>query len=209
MYFCLKKGGAHMTRKGTLVLALAIAAALLAYHAAGAKEIIGHAAPNWSGIVGVDDQLHSLADYKNAKLIVLVFTCNHCPVAVAYEDRLIALQKDYKDKGVQVIAVNVNNIAADKLDKMKERAASKNFNFPYLYDATQKIGIDYGALVTPHVFILDPQRKVVYVGAVDDKQKVAEVKQPYVRDALDALLSGKEPPKAETKPFGCGIRYEK
>jgi len=91
---------------------------------------IGDAAPDWTGIVGVDDSRHSLSDYKDAKLAVVVFTCNHCPVAQAYQDRLIALQKDYESKGVRLIAVNVNNIPEDKLDKMKERAKSKGFNFP-------------------------------------------------------------------------------
>jgi peroxiredoxin len=176
---------------------------------AAPKLKIGDAAPEFSGIVGIDDQKHGLADYKDTKLIVLVFTCNHCPVAVAYEDRLVALQKDYKDKGVVLVAVNVNNLPADKLDKMKERAKSKGFNFPYLYDETQKIGRDYGAEVTPHVFVLDGKRKIAYIGAVDDKQNADAVKTHFLRDALDALLAGKEPPQAVTKHFGCGIKYEK
>jgi peroxiredoxin len=175
---------------------------------AAPKLKVGDAAPAWSGIVGIDDQKHGLADYKDAKLVVLVFTCNHCPVAVAYEDRLVALQKDYKDKGVTLVAVNVNNLPADKLDKMKERAKAKGFNFPYLYDESQKIGKDYGAEVTPHVFVLDGKRKIAYVGAVDDKQNVDAVKKHSLRDALDALLTGKEPPEPVTKHFGCSIKYE-
>jgi len=175
-------------------------------HAAELK--IGDAAPDWSGIVGVDDKPHSLSDYKDAKLAVVVFTCNHCPVAQAYQDRLIALQKDYKDKGVQLIAVNVNNIPDDQLDKMKERAKSKGFNFPYLYDQTQKIGRDYNATVTPHVFVLDKNRKIAYMGAVDDNMKADNVKKHYLHDAVDSLLAGKTPPETVTKQIGCSIKYE-
>jgi peroxiredoxin len=170
---------------------------------------IGDPAPDWSGIVGVDDQDHALADYKKADLVVIVFTCNHCPVAVAYEDRLVALQKDYQKKGVQFIAVNVNNLPADKLDQMKVRAEEKKFNFPYLYDPTQKMGYDYGAKVTPHVFVLDRKRKIAYIGAVDDNNNPDKVEVKYLRDALDALLAGEKPPKAETKPRGCTVKYDK
>ena len=169
---------------------------------------IGDAAPDFSGIVGTDDKEHALKDYESAKLVVLVFTCNHCPVAQAYQDRLVKLQKDYKEKGVQIVAVNVNKIDADKLDKMKERAKEKKFDFPYLYDASQKIGKDYGAKVTPHVFVLDKDRKLAYVGAIDDNMDEDKVKKHYLRDALDALLDGKEPPEKVTKQFGCGIKYE-
>ncbi|HUU89648.1 MAG TPA: redoxin family protein, partial [Phycisphaerae bacterium] len=132
-----------------------------------------------------------------------------CPVAVAYEDRVIALQKDYGPKGVQVIAVNVNNIPADRLDKMKQRAKDKTFNFPYLYDASQKMGHDYGAKVTPHTFLLDSGRKIAYIGAIDNNKKADKADAHYVRDALDALLAGKTPPQTETKAFGCSIKYEK
>jgi peroxiredoxin len=172
------------------------------------KLNIGDAAPQWSGLVGTDDQKHGLADIKDAKLIVLVFTTNHCPFAKAYEERLIALQKDYQPKGVQVVAINVNNIEADRLEPMKKRATEKGFNFPYLYDSTQKIGHDYGATVTPHVFVLDKDRKVAYMGAVDDSQNADKVKKQYLREAIDALLEGKAPPQAVTQQFGCGIRYE-
>jgi len=109
---------------------------------------------------------------------------------------------------VQLVAVNVNTIAADRLDKMKERAAKKGFNFPYLYDATQKIGRDYGATVTPHVFVLDKDRKIAYAGAVDDNMQLDKVKSPHLRNALDALLAGKKPPQEVTKQFGCSIKYE-
>ncbi len=197
-----------MTRKWTLAFVLAAAAMLTPTSSFAARLNVGDAAPDWSGIIGVDDKQHSLSDYKDAKLIVTVFTCNHCPVAIDYEDRLVALQKKYKPKGVRVIAVNVNNLAADRLQPMKKRAKDKKFNFPYLYDPTQKIGRDYGATVTPHVFVLDKDRKVAYVGAVDDAPNPKRVKEHFLRDALDALLAGKRPPKPVTMQFGCSIKYE-
>ena len=170
---------------------------------------IGDAAPDWSGIIGTDDAEHALSDYADVKLIVIVFTCNHCPVAKAYEDRLVALQNDYRAKGVQVIAVNVNNLPADRLDKMKERAEAKGFTFPYLYDPTQEMGRDYGATCTPHAFIVGKERKIAYTGAIDDSIKADKVQKPYIRDALDALLEGKDPPEPQTKQFGCSIKWDK
>jgi len=194
-----------LTRKLAFV---ALIVSLAACRSEAAKLKIGDDAPDWKGIVGVDGKNHSLGDYRGAKLVVLVFTCNHCPVAKAYEDRLVALDKDYKGKGVQVVAVNVNNLPADRLDKMKERAEQKGFGFPYIYDSTQVIGRDYGAAVTPHVFVLDQQRKIAYMGAIDDSQKVDAGKTHSLREALDALLAGRQPPQAETKAFGCSIKYE-
>jgi peroxiredoxin len=189
--------------------ALFVACAILPAVLAQASDLkIGDAGPNFSGIVGTDDKEHALKDSESAKLVVLVFTCNHCPVAKAYEDRLVKLQSDYKDKGVQVVAVNVNNLDADKLDKMKERAKEKKFEFPYLYDSSQKIGKDYGAKVTPHVFVLNKNRKLVYMGAIDDNMDASKVKKNLLRDAIDALLDGKEPPEKVTKQFGCSIKYD-
>lgn len=197
-----------MARTLSFAAAVAVLVATTVGCGQAAELKIGDAAPDWSNLVGIDDQTHGLADYKDAKLLVLVFTCNHCPVAKAYEERLVALQTDYKTKGVQVVAVNVNNLPADRLDKMKERAAEKGFNFPYLYDSTQAIGRDYGAKVTPHVFVLDADRKLAYVGAIDDNMKPDEVKKQSLRDALDALLADGQPPEAVTKQFGCSIKYE-
>ncbi|QDS99570.1 Thiol-disulfide oxidoreductase ResA [Adhaeretor mobilis] len=169
---------------------------------------IGEKAPDWSGVVGVDDAKHGLADYSNAKAIALVFTCNHCPVAKAYEDRLVDLQKAYEKKDVQVVAVNVSNLPADRLDKMKERAKEKGFNFPYLYDSTQKIGRDYGARKTPEVYLLDQDRKLAYHGAIDDSMDATKVDVHHLRNSIDAVLAGKKPAKSEVQAMGCGIRYE-
>ena len=203
-----------MISKSGWRFALAGLALLVLAGGSAAKDVkVGDKAPDWSGIIGVDDKKHGLDNYKDAKALILVFTCNHCPVAKAYEDRLVQLQKDYGAKGAQVLAVNVNNLPADRLDKMKERAGEKKFNFPYLYDPTQKMGRDYGAKVTPHVFILgkatNEGRKVQYIGALDNNMKAEKADKHYVRDALDALLADKEPPLAETKAFGCSIKYEK
>ena len=199
-----------MARSYSFALLLALAGLVLSAPSGyAAVPKIGDKAPDWSGIIGVDGKEHKLADYKKVKAVVVVFTCNHCPVAVAYEDRLIALQKDYKKKGVQLVAVNVNNIPADRLEPMKVRAREKKFNFPYLYDSSQKSGKDYGAVKTPHVFLLDKDRKLAYVGAIDDSMRPDKVKTHYLRDALDAVLAGKPVEKPETNAVGCGIKYEK
>ncbi|MEX2306917.1 MAG: thioredoxin family protein [Pirellulales bacterium] len=169
---------------------------------------VGDPAPAFEGLEGVDDKRHSLKDYADAKAVVIAFICNHCPVAVAYEDRLIALQKDYADKGVQLVAINVNNMEEDKLPAMKERAEEKGFQFAYLYDPSQNVGRNFGAAVTPHVFVLDAQRRLAYVGPVDDNQDEAKVTEQYVRDAVDSVLGGKAPEATDVKPFGCSIKYE-
>jgi peroxiredoxin len=187
-----------------------VTAALAASRCYADKLKLGDPAPQWSKIPGVDGKEHSLSDYRDAKLVVIVFTCNHCPVAVAYEDRLVALQKGYQDKGVQLIAINVNNLPADRLDKMKERAQEKGFNFPYLYDSGQNTGREYGATNTPHVFVLDQNRKLVYRGGIDDNiQKPTAVKKAYLRDALDSLVADREPAQADTPHPGCGIKWDK
>ncbi len=197
-----------MTLTTRRVCLLAALTATLAAGANAADLTIGQPAPNFTDIVGIDDKPHGLADYADARLVVVVFTCNHCPVAVAYEERLVALQKDYGPKGVQLVAVNVNNLPADRLDEMKKRAKEKGFNFPYLYDSSQKIGHDYGAKVTPHVFVLDGKRKIAYMGAIDDNMSAGKVKKHHLRNALDALLAGKKPSEAVIKQFGCSIKYE-
>jgi peroxiredoxin len=198
-----------MSRAWKILLAWSLVILLASCNSQAAGIKLGDPAPAWSGLAGVDGKQHSLDDYRSAKLVVVVFTCNLCPVAKAYEDRLVALAKDYQDKGVQLVAVDCNPAPGEQLDKMKQRAEEKSFNFPYLHDsAEQQTGHAYGAKVTPHVFVLDQQRKIVYMGAVDDNKEVGDVKTPYLRAALDALLTGKQPPKAETKAFGCGIKYK-
>jgi peroxiredoxin len=159
----------------------------------------------------VDGKKHSLADLKNKEVLVVVVTCNHCPVAVAYEDRIIALTKKYAakaDSKVGVVAINVNNLPADRLDKMKERASERGFNFPYLYDASQKIGREFGASVTPEFFVLTKDRKIAYMGALDDSMAVKNVKKKYVEEAVDALLAGRPVSTTETRGRGCSVKYD-
>jgi peroxiredoxin len=200
--------------KPTSIALLAFFAVVYSMTEVGAKEgkfnstiSIGEKAPDFSSLPGIDGKKHGLSEYKKAKAIVVVFTCNPCPVAQAYEDRLVELQKAYKKKGVQFVAICANDDKADALEKLKERAEEKKFNFPYLHDVDQKTGRAYGAAVTPHIFLLDRDRKIAYMGAVDDNQSPDKVSKHYLRDAIDAALSGKTPETTETRQFGCGIHY--
>ena len=190
---------------------LAVAAALLLALSASSfagkynKALnIGQKAPAWNGLIGVDGKRYSLSDHKKVNGVAVVFTCNSCPVAVNYEDRLIQFAKDYKAKGIDVVAINVSNRPPDRLDKMKVRAQEKKFNFLYLYDPTQKTARAYGATCTPHVFLLNQKREIAYMGAIDDNQTATRVKKHYLREAADAILL-----ETETKQFGCSIKYEK
>lgn len=163
----------------------------------------------------VDGKMVSLADYKKAKGFVVIFTCNHCPYAVAYEDRIIAIDKKYKELGYPVIAINPNDAVsypADSFENMVQRAQEKGFTFPYLLDETQQIAKTYGALKTPHVYVLQKEGKnlvVKYIGAIDDNsQDETAVKTTYLANALDELLAGKPVTTAETKAIGCSIKWK-
>jgi len=169
---------------------------------------IGNAAPTWSGLEGVDGKKHSLSDLKDAKVVVMVITCNHCPMAVAYEDRIVALTKKWQGKGVEVVAINVNNGDADKLAAMKVRARLKKFNFPYLYDPSQKVGQAYGASRTPEFFVINRDRKIAYMGALDDNEEADMARRNYVDQAIQAALAGKRPSVTETAARGCGVQYD-
>jgi peroxiredoxin len=172
---------------------------------------IGDAAPAWTDLEGIDGKKHSLAELAGKDVVVVVFTCNSCPVASDYEDRIVEFAKKHaRPSGkVALVAINVNKIADDLLPKMKERAESKGFDFPYLYDDTQKIGKDYGANFTPEVFVLNKQRQVVYMGGIDDNSNPLEVKANYLGLAVEAALEGKSPSKTEAPAIGCRIRYER
>jgi len=161
----------------------------------------------------IDGKMVSLSDYDDAKGFIVVFTCNTCPYAVAYEDRVQGLNKKYADKGYPVIAIMPNNInvkPGDNMEAMKTRAKDKGFTFPYLMDAGQDIYPQYGATKTPHVYILQKEQKgnvVKYIGAIDDNYQDADaVKTKYVEDAVDALLNNKEVKIKETKAIGCSIK---
>jgi peroxiredoxin len=198
-------------KRWTLLLSLLAVAALAALPFAAqaaknnAKVEIGQAGPDFKNLKGTDGKDYGLADYKDAKAVVLIFTSNGCPVAVAYEDRMIALQKKYADKGVKLLAINCNNAEAE--EDMKKRVDDKQINYAYLKDATQQSGKDYGATCTPHVFLLDGARKIAYMGAFDDSMAEDKVSKPYLADAIDAVLAGQTPATTETLQRGCGIRY--
>ena len=170
---------------------------------------IGDSAPEWSQLVGVDDKKHSLSDLKDKAVVVVAFTCNSCPYSVDAENRMIALQSSYQDKGVAVVAINVNKVSADRLPAMKTRAQEKNFTFPYLHDPSQQIARKYGAIYTPEFYVLDQQRRVVYMGSMDDSPDGRNVGMRYVELAIQAALAGNKPQIAETIPIGCRVRYER
>jgi peroxiredoxin len=191
---------------------------------AAAPEIktleIGAKAPNFR-LPGVDGKMHRLADYDKAKVLVIVFTCNHCPTAQAYEERIKKLAADYKDKGVALVAISPNDPKAvrldelgytdlsDSLEEMKIRANDKQFNFPYLYDGeTQEVSKAYGPVSTPHVFVFDSERKLRFVGRVDNNERHPDqVTSQDARNAIEAVLAGKPVPVEKTKTVGCSIKW--
>jgi peroxiredoxin len=181
---------------------LALSVLALCAPAFAAELEIGAKAPDFKSLPGVDGKTYSLADMKDAKVVVVCFTCNECPVAIAYEDRFAEFTKKYKDKGVKFIAINARRKSED-LAKMKIRAEEKGFNFPYVAEESGTLAGQYGARVTPHIFVLDQNRAVAYVGAFDDKQ--VSPTEHYVANAVDALLAGKKVEVTNTKAVGCSI----
>jgi peroxiredoxin len=187
--------------------------------AEGIKSLeIGDRAPGFE-LPGVDDRQYSLADFADAKLLLIIFTCNHCPTAQAYESRIIQLHADYKDRGVALVAINPNDDRALRLDElgytdlgdsfsdMKLRAKERGFAFPYLNDGeTQKAAAAYGVVATPQVFLFDSERKLRYVGRIDDSD-VREVKSHDARNAIEALLAGKPVHVEKTRTFGCSTKW--
>ncbi|WP_439151691.1 thioredoxin family protein [Winogradskyella sp.] len=173
---------------------------------------IGDLATDFS-LENIDGNKVSLSDYTDAKGFIVIFTCNTCPYAVAYEDRIEALNKKYASKGYPVIAIMPNNTdvkPGDNMEAMKARAKAKGFTFPYLMDEGQKIYPQYGATKTPHVYLLEKTRKgnvVKYIGAIDDNYKDASaVNEKYVENAVDALMNGKDIKVKETRAIGCSIK---
>jgi peroxiredoxin len=171
---------------------------------------IGDKAPEWKDLEGTDGKKHALADFKDKDFVVVVFTCNSCVVAEAYEDRIIAFAEKYAqpESKLGFVAINVNTAKEDALPAMKERAAKKKFNFPYLYDPSQEIARKYGALFTPEFFVLNKERKVIYMGAMDDKGPPGEATKHYLDTAAYSLLIGKAFPTTETSAAaGCRIKF--
>jgi peroxiredoxin len=180
---------------------------------------LGSNAPAFD-LPGVDGRNWKLQDFADAKILVVIFTCNHCPTAQYYEERIKQLATEYKGKGVAVVAIMPNDPKSvrldeqgwsdlgDAFDEMKIRARDHQFNFPYLYDGdTESVAHAYGPAVTPHAFVFDAARKLRYVGAIDDAERIQHVTKHYLRDALDALLTGQESPVTQTKVVGCSIKW--
>jgi peroxiredoxin len=169
---------------------------------------VGDACPTFK-LPGVDGKEHTNAEFKKDALVICI-TCNHCPVAIAYEDRMIEFAKKFGGK-VDLVAINVNNHESDKMPKMIERSKEKGFNFSYLYDESQTIARSLGATVTPHFFVFDKNRKLVYSGAMDDNVDPAKVsaEKKYLEAAVAAVTDGKAVSVASTKAVGCPVMYEK
>lgn len=206
-----------------MLSALLLAAALFIPAARAADHptlALGSPAPDFR-LPGIDGKEHVLADYAEAKVLAVVFTCNHCPTAQAYEDRLIRLVSEYGPRGVAFVAINPNHAPAVRLDElgfsdlgdtieeMKVRAEHKGYNFPYLDDGpTETVSEQYGPVATPHVFVFDAARKLRFQGRIDDSERESDVKSSDTRAAIDALLAGKEPEVTKTKVFGCSVKWK-
>ncbi len=171
---------------------------------------LGAKAPNFK-LPGVDGKDYAVGQFKAAKALVVVFTCNHCPAAIGSEDRMIRLARDYQAKGVAMIAINSNedkHHPDDSFDKMVVRAKDKGFPFPYVRDESQSAALAYGALRTPHFYLFDAERKLRYTGRMDDNPyDAAKVTTHYLRAALDAVLAGKKPSVELTNPIGCNVKW--
>jgi len=180
---------------------------------------VGTAAPDFH-LPGVDGRTYALQDFASAKILVVIFTCNHCPTAQYYEERIKQIAADYKDQGVAVVCISPNDPKSlrfdemawtdlgDSFDEMKIRSKDRQFNFPYLFDGEhQAAATAYGAVATPHAFVFDAARKLRYAGRIDDSERPQNVKTKYVRNALSALLAGKEPPATTTKVIGCSVKW--
>ncbi|MDZ4688578.1 MAG: thioredoxin family protein [Planctomycetaceae bacterium] len=174
-----------------------------------AQLSVGDKAPVWTQLQGVDGKRHSLGDFERSPVIVVAFLCNHCPIASGYEARFKQFADEYRERGVTFVGISVSRFPTDSFEKMQQRATERKFNFAYLHDPTQDIGRRYGATCTPHLFVLDRERKIAYMGAFDDSPAAADkVQEPYVRAAVDALLAGKPIDIRETRQRGCDIEYE-
>jgi peroxiredoxin len=170
---------------------------------------ISETAPSFD-LPGVDGRSHSLDDYADARALVLVQSCNHCPYVQGWEGRLIAIQRDYTEQDVHIVAISSNDVAShpeDSFEQMEVRAREQGFNFDYLYDESQSIARALGSERTPEVFVFDGDRRLVYHGAIDDNRDETAVTAHYLRDALDAVLAGTTPAVADTPPVGCTVKW--
>jgi peroxiredoxin len=208
----------------SLVVAALAIVAFTAARTAGAPDdyptlAVGQKAPEFS-LPGIDDKTYTLDSFKDANLLLILFTCNHCPTAQAYEERIKQLVNDYGGRGMSLVAISPNDPSAVRLDElgytdlsdsfeeMKMRADDMDYNFPYLYDGeTQEVSKKYGPVATPHAFLFDKDRILRYVGRIDDEERIGKAKIHDLRQAIDAMLAGKPVPVATTKTFGCSIKW--
>jgi len=175
------------------------------------KLKIGSKAPDFN-LLGVDNKFYSLDSFADKKILIVIFSCNHCPYVQAYEQRIISIQKEFSEKSVQIVAINSNedkNYPEDSFDQMIKRSSEKQFNFPYLRDETQEVAKAYGATHTPEIFLFDQERKLRYHGKIDDNWKEPEkVKYQYLRKAIEEVLEGIEVSIPETFSIGCTIKWK-
>jgi peroxiredoxin len=158
---------------------------------------------------GIDGQQHRLDDYADKPALAVVWSCNHCPYVQAWEGRMVALQREFGDRGFELVAISSNdadNYPEDSFEAMKARSEEQGFNFDYLYDEDQSVLNAYGAERTPEVFLFDRDRRLVYHGAIDESREEDEVTERYLRDAIEAVLAGEEPPMSDTPPVGCTVK---
>jgi peroxiredoxin len=171
---------------------------------------IGDRAPDFS-LPGIDGKTYSLDSFKNSKLLVVVFSCNHCPYVVGSEERMIKFYNDYAPRGVAMVAINSNETQdhpTDSFDHMKSHAKEKGLPFPYVRDDSQEIALTYGALRTPHYYVFDQDHVLRYTGRMDDNPRnPGQEKTHELRDAMDAMLAGKKPPIEVTNPIGCNVKW--
>ncbi len=216
----MKRLNRTSTAIGRLTLGLM---ALATFAAVGVDDVetlkVGQKAPAFS-LPGIDEKTYTLDSFSDAEILVMIFTCNHCPTAQAYEERMKQLVVDYKDRGVAVVAVSPNDPASVRLDElgytdlsdsfeeMQIRAADMAYNFPYLYDGeTQEMSKAYGPVATPHAYVFDKDRVLQYIGRIDDEERIGKAKTHDLRDALDAMLAGRPIANPTTKTFGCSVKW--
>jgi thiol-disulfide isomerase/thioredoxin len=200
-----------MTRTTAPAIATALLGAVLAAGAAADELAIGAKGPAFN-LKGTDGRMYSLDGVKGEKGTAVIFTCNECPYAKGYEDRLIELAQAYQPQGIAFVAINPNDpkvSPGDGFDFMVKRAQEKGFPYPYVFDDTQGVAAAYGAKVTPHIFLLNASGTLVYRGRIDDNLKEEEVKKRDFQSALDALLAGGPVKVTETKAFGCGVKWSR
>ncbi|MEM8938989.1 MAG: thioredoxin family protein [Bacteroidota bacterium] len=204
--------------KRTFILLIGILAVIAVLFMNASRPAAGYEIGDYVSdfeLPNVDGKTVSLSDYKNAKGFIVIFTCNTCPYAKAYESRIIDLDKEYANKGFPVIAINPNDInkqPGDSMEEMKKRSTGKGYTFPYLRDDAQTIAKSFGATKTPHVYVLNKEAeekyRVEFIGAIDNSPNdPGDVSEVYVEDAINALLDGKKPAITEKRAIGCTIKW--